>query len=327
MGTHLHLTEQALLTCLESLTTRSSWAYTAAKLGISESVCYQWLHKAKTAERDNDTSSIFYITWRDELAFWNRHCARARRENIVSLEALVRDECRNGQSDYVRDPSTGRRIPQLDAQWLGVSDDAMRDQLLDPVRDRWQWRVDDEGNRIEPLWEVRTTPMPASLRATVLRGLLPATFGEKAEVNHNLRGAVIHHVAPAPYVSRAERAQLESKDAPIDAEFTALPAPEVEARPDIAELRARAAQLLRDGPKHPVAEGVVKDANGAPISARKRTMDDAPDDVPLSKPEMTARDHPRAYDAGPVTQERAAPSYARYPRGTDPTGRMARKIA
>ena len=303
----MHLSTEALLICLESLTVRGAWATAAAKIGCAESTLFLWLTRSKRAAETRDIASPFYFEWRDRAAFFHEHAKRARAENIMSLEALVRDEARNGQTEYVRDPSTGRKIPQLDPEFLGVSDQEMSDNFLDPVRDRWLWLYNDAGERVEPLWEVKTVPQPASLRATVLRGLLPQTFGERADVNVTHRGAVVHVVEPAKYIPRAEREQI------VDAQFSEvtprLSAPEL--RPDIEMLRAEAARLMREGPRNPTPQGVVKDADGLPVG-RTKPVNDPADDVRIVKPSIPLGDHPRAY-LQPKPEPRPRPSYARQP--------------
>jgi hypothetical protein len=255
---------------------RGAWAVAAAKIGCAESTLFLWLTRSKRASETRDTASPFYFEWRDRAAFFHEHAKRARAENIMSLEALVRDEARNGQTEY--------------------------------VRDRWLWLYNDAGERVEPLWETRTVPQPASLRATVLRGLLPQTFGERADVNVTHRGAVVHVVEPAKYIPRAEREHV------VDAQFSEvtprLSAPEP--RPDIEMLRAEAARLMREGPRNPTPQGIVKDANGLPVG-RTKPVNDPADDVRIMKPNIPLGDHPRAYTQ-PKPEPRPRPSYARQPQ-------------
>lgn len=322
----MHLTTESLLTCLETFTVRGSYAVAAARCGCAEPTLFYWLHKSKKAQSERDTSSPFYLHWRDQNDYWHAHVARARRENIMSLEALVRDEARNGQTEYVRDPSTQRRIPQLDPRYLSVSDEAMIDSFLDPVRDRWLWQCNDAGERTEPLWETKSVPVPASLRATVLRAMLPKTYGERATVDHNINAQHVVWLQPAPFVKQERIASAEI----TDAEFT-----EVQERPDIAELRARAAKLLATplSERQTVPEGIVRDGSGEPVNVgRKRPIEGEPnkpdeDDVPLHKPDIPLRQHPRAYDARPEPAPQPR-SYSEYPANADPrkVGAHAMKI-
>lgn len=321
MGT-LFLNEANLLAIIDQLTVRASWAVAAATIGAREGTMYDWLAKSRKAEAVRDESSPFFITWRDEANYWHRHCARARKDNLLSLSALIADQLKCGHEEICYDPSTGRPMPALDPQYLGVSDAEMLDQFLDPVRDRWLWRCDENGNRIEPQWQVRKVEMAASLKAVALRGLLPRTFGEKAEVNMNVNGAVTHILEPARFVPRAERLAIEAKERGeiVDASFTEV-APE---RPDIAALRAQWEARQANPNKITQPRGVVKDGSGNPIGTK---ANDPADDKPINKPQIPLDQHPRAYTR-PTPPPPMPPRPNGFPKQSDPTrpGAVASRI-
>jgi hypothetical protein len=321
MGT-LFLNEANLLAIVEQLTVRASWAVAAASIGAKEATMYDWLSRSRKAEKSNDESSPFFLTWRQEATWWHRHCARARKDNLLSLSALVADQLKCGTEELMYDPSTGRPLPALDPQWLGIDDEAMVAVGADPIRDRWLWRRDEiTDEKIEPIWQTRKVEMPASLKATVLRGLLPRTFGEKAEVTHNLNAAVVHTVAPAPYVTIAERRAIESQKSGdvVDASFEEVK-PE---RPDIAALRAEwnARQANPNKITQPRGSVVLK-GDGTPVGSK--TVD-PPDDKPLGT--RPATEHPRAYTQDKPPQREPRPPSG-YPSRSDPTrpGAVAMRV-
>ena len=208
--------------------------------------------------------------------------------------------------------------PRSTRKFLGMSDDEMISQLYDPVTDRWLWRCDEQGNRIEPVWQTRKVEMPASLKAVALRGLLPKTFGEKATIDHNINGAVTHIIEPAKFIPRAERLAIEAKARGdvVDAEFSEV----VPERPDIAELRAQWEARKANPNKITQPRGIVRDAVGNPIGTK--LPPDPADDKPIDKPQVPLSEHPRAY-----TQPTPEPGVARpngYPRNADPTRSGAR---
>jgi hypothetical protein len=62
-------------------------------------------------------------------------CAKV--ECVVAVLMLVIERNRHGIETEVRDPSTGYRLQKLNPEFIGVSDDEMRDQFLNLARDRY----------------------------------------------------------------------------------------------------------------------------------------------------------------------------------------------
>ena len=319
MGT-IFLSEQNLLAIVEQLTVRASWAVAAATIGASEALMYQYLDKSRKAEAVRDESSPFYITWRDEANYWHRHCARARKDNLLSLSALVADQLKCGHEEVCFDPSSGHPIQKLNEKYLHRDDAWFIANGLDPAIDKYEWvEHEDELGEItrEPVWLTRRVEMAASLKAVALRGLLPKTFGEKAEVNHHVNGAVTHIIEPAKFIPRAERLAIERGDV-VDATFEEVP-PE---RADIAELRAAWEAKKNDPNRVTQPRGVVRKADGTPVGA---TVIDPPDDVPIEKPIVPLDQHPRSYQR-PTPQPAPQPPRGSYPAHSDPRGKIAMKV-
>lgn len=319
MGT-LFLNEQNLLAIVEQLTVRASWAVAAATIGASEALMYQWLDKSRKAEAVRDESSPFFFTGRDEANFYHRRAARARRDNLLSLSALIADRLKFGHESICYDPSTGRPLQALDPKYLGVPDAEMEAQGLRPSIDRFLWERDPiTDERLAPIFQTRTTDMPSSLQAVALRGLLPSVFSEKSEVTHNVNGAVTHIIEPAKFVPRAERLAIEAKERGevVDATFTEV-TPE---RPDVAALRAEWEARKADPNRVTQPRGVVLKGDGTPVGAK--AMNDLADDKPIEKPQIPLSERARAYTR-PTPPPPLPPRPNGFPAHADPTRAGAR---
>lgn len=270
----------ALRKILDRLVSRPRWQAAMSAIGYSEQSAFIFLNRSRAAEKQNDTSSPYYLEWRETFDFFHVHCRRARAESVIVYEHLIRDQCMFGiESPIIED---GREVYRLNPEFLGVSDDAMRDALLDPVRDRWLWNVNAAGERTTPQVLMRTEQVPGALRARVLAGLLPDTYGEHSTHDVRVQGGVMIVGGDAPRLPATPQ--------------RALPAPSQEDRPDIAELKRQARELALHGPKHrqtaPLAPGVVQ----------RIEPNDRPDDVPLGKPTVPLEQNRRAYQAPPYAR-------------------------
>jgi hypothetical protein len=275
---------------------------------------YNWLSRSKKDEAAHlEGASPFYISidphgW----DYWNNHMKRSRAAFILGMEASIRDQVANGIEEICYDPATGRPLLALNPEFIGVTNEQMEGQFLNPAIDRYVWVRDAEGNRVRPVYQTKIVQAPSQLKVKALSALLPKTYGERAQVEHNIRGAVVHIMEPPPFVSRQPQGQV------IDGEFTeapALPAPE---RDDIAELRHRAAELMANGPKNPRPDSPVKDATGHPVGRpRDESKPTRENNTPPAPGPRAMVDHPRAYRVERPKPKPTPPSYAGRP-GIDP---------
>jgi hypothetical protein len=187
-----------------------SMRHASQAVAISESSLYRFIATSREHKKAGSINSPHYFEWRGSSGFLIDQIRRAKNECVTALTFSVMQEARHGVTEELRDPSSQRRIPKLDPQWIGVSDEAMRDALCDPVRDRWLWQHNENGERTEPQWETRTVHMPASLRAKILAGLAPSVFGESSQVDVTHRGTIVSVMQPAPYIPRAQREQQQT---------------------------------------------------------------------------------------------------------------------
>jgi len=322
------LTEINLKRCCEVAMTRASWREVMASCDppAAESLAYNWLSRSKhDAEAHLEGASPFWIDIAPTgFDYWHNHMKRSRSAFIVGMEAEVRDQVRSGIVEVCYNPSDGRPLLALNPEFIGVSDAEMEAEFLNPAIDRYLWNRDAEGKRTTPILQVKVTQAPGQLKIKALSALLPQTYGERATVDHNVMGAVVHTFQPAPFVSK--QARIESGEV-TEGEFVEIQNAALE-RPDIAELRARAARLQADLPnRRTVPDAPVMDANGQPITGRPRVIVDAPDDVPLpGKPETTLRDNRRSY----MRPSKPAPAQQRsqggFPPHSDPRNGKAMRI-
>jgi hypothetical protein len=324
------LTTENLIRCCEVATTRASWKEIMSSCGASESLAYNWLSRSKRdASEHLEGASPFYV----EIAphgfdYFHNHIKRSRAAFIMGMEAEIRDQVRGGIVETCYDPSTGRPLLALDPKYIGVTDAQMDDDFLIPSIDRYLWNRDAQGERTTPIYQTRVVQAPGQLKIKALSALLPQTYGERATVDHNVRGAVVHVISPSPFISRESR--IASGEV-TDAEFTEVQATGLE-RGDIAQLRQRAKLLLETplSERHtlPEAGQVVRDGSGDPVNVGRKpvVVDTMDDSAPLVPPTIPLRDHPRAYIR--PTPAPAPQSSNGFPRHSDPTraGSMARKV-
>jgi hypothetical protein len=165
---------QAVLT---QLVERPHWVKAAARIGGTEALMFQWLAKSRAAERAKDTASPFFLEWQDHFDYWHVHCAAARRQNLISLEALVRDQAMHGVETPMYSPD-GSPIWQHDsaacAQW-GNDVKAARD--LGGLSD-YPFAHTADGKRIQA---TRTDQVPATLRIKVLEQI--PGYQQRSEVH------------------------------------------------------------------------------------------------------------------------------------------------
>lgn len=313
------LTEDNLRRTAEVAMTRASWREIGASVGASESAIYNWLSRSKRDEAQNarETSPFYVSVDPHGFDYWHNHIKHSRAAFILGMEAEIRDQVRSGIVETCMDPSTGRPLLALNPEFIGLSDAEMEAQFLNPAIDRYMWHRDAQGKRTAPIYQTKVTQAPGQLKIKALSSLLPTTWGERATVEHNLAGQVVHVFQPAPFVSKQQR--IASGEI-TDAEYTEVQATGLE-RPDIAEMRALAARKAATplSERRTVPEGFVLDACGQPVNVgRKRVIDDPPDDVPLHKPEAPLRENPRAYEARPPAPATPPRRYSEYPAGTDP---------
>jgi hypothetical protein len=187
----MNLTEKNLLKILDILVTHPNWATAMKSIGMGERAAYEWRAKSAAAQRANDTSSPFYIQWREIFDFWHCHCGRARTENKISYEAKVRDQAANGIEEPVFGPDQ-KPVWKENERYLHRSDDYIRlSEGLDDDADVAWYRIEhDEQGR--PVQLTRRTQIPAPLRKAVLAAAHP-DYRESLDVNIEHSGTV--HVA------------------------------------------------------------------------------------------------------------------------------------
>ncbi len=295
-----NITEKNLTKVLDILVERPTWAVAMKCIGASERTAYEWRAKSIAAQKENDRSSPFYIMWRDAFDFWHCHAGRARAENKISYEALVRDQAANGVEEPIFGPDQ-KPVWKERPEYIGRSDQFIRDmEILAPDDDVAWYRLehDADGN---PIQLTRRVQLPAPLRKAVLAASHP-DYRETLDVNVEHSGTV-HVARPLERLASEPRA-------------------------DVAELRRLAAMTpeqrrkelgASNYPKNPQTGLVIRAATGA-----GPTTDNRPDHIREQQPVEPPPNH-RAYQEPELNPpNRPAPSYAKPQKNLDSGERIGR---
>lgn len=242
-------------------------------IGMSEGTAFVWRSQSIKAEKDNDRSSPFFLEWRGTWDYWHNHAGRARVENVILYESVIRDQAINGIETPVLGPDQ-RPVYAEDPELIGVPDD---DLFMYGRTHRW--RLDKNGHPV-PLTKIEQLPAPLRLR--VLEQ--DRRYVERKEHDVNVQGEIT-----------------------VQKPLARLPG---ETRPDVERLKQLAAMTPEQRRAALGASAVPLDANGRrTIPALAPPLNrDLPDDAGHG-----LRPGPEPYQppAKPTPQEPPRPSYAR----------------
>lgn len=257
--------------------------------GISENTVYNWRARSIADAKANDTSSPFWITFRNVPMYFHNAVGAAREEFLISYTGKLLAQANDGIKEQVLD-STQHPVYQEDPQFIGRSDEWVM-SFTGCTADDVDWerlKKDADGHPV-PLYRVQQLPAPIRLRILeAAESRFRAT--QNIDVTQTIEAV---HVIKRP-----------GADGP---------------RPDIAALR----KMLEDRrASHPPGSkpSYPHDGNGRylPPNTGAPRGDDRPDDgAELPKPP-----NPRMYqepELKPPTPQR--PSYARPARSLDQSGR------
>jgi hypothetical protein len=132
--------------------------------------------RERQAEKATDMSSVYYLEWQSTLDYWHSHCLTARKQNIFSIEGIVRAQTRDGISTPTFD-GMGRAVWLMDLHAIRDCGDPDDPQAVEFAKTLggypdFPYAHDEQGRRIQA---TKVEQIPASLRAKVLAGLLPQT--------------------------------------------------------------------------------------------------------------------------------------------------------
>jgi hypothetical protein len=277
----MHLTEKNLIKIIEGSRERPTWAALMKSIGASERQAYEWRNKSIAAEKKGDKSSPFYLLWNGSGDYWHNHIGRARSEQLISYEALIRDQAANGVLEVVHGPDQ-KILYRERPEFIGRDDDWIRivEGLDADVDVRW-YRLEHDDNG-HPIPLTRRTQLPAPIRTAVLRQI--KSYKEESTLNVEHSGVV--QVSPA-----LQRLANEPRPKFEELRQLALMTPE----------QRRATLGAKASPQN--SQGLVIAADrGAPRG------DDRPDDgTEISKPP-----NPRAYQVPRLNPPTPTPkSYAK----------------
>ncbi len=249
-------------------------------IGASESLAFNWRAQSMKAARDSDRSSPFFLEWRGSYDFWHCHAGRARTENIILYEAVIRDQALNEVEEVVHGPD--QRVLYCERpEFVGRDDDYVRlVEGLDAGANVAWYRLEHDADG-KPIPLTKRTQLPATLRQKVL------------EQDRN-------------YIHREQHDVNVQGEITVQRPLQRLPG---EAKPDVSRLRALAAMTPEERRKALGATAVPKDAAGRrtlPVMAPK--MDDRPDDAGLG---LKPSPYVAPYIPPPAPEPQPRPSYAR----------------
>jgi hypothetical protein len=288
------LSDDALRKIVDASCSRASNQAICDDVGIRLGTYFGWLARSKADEKNNvGADSPFWISIPPYGFCWlHAHVRRSKTIFKLGLEGVALDLCAGLATEICYGPQDGLPIQERNALYRHRSDQWMIENGLDPAIDRYEWIRDPLSDEIlGPKYQRKEAKPSAQLVIAALRAMLPASWSEKVDHDHHVSGQVIHQLRPPEFVSR-NTPQKQEAAVIDDADFSdvpALPPPVENERPDIAELRRKAAELIQNGPKNPKPTAPVN--TGLPLD----------DGAPSTE-----------YGGGPRAQEQQPqPSYAR----------------
>src|ERR1700688_703859 len=145
------LTTANLAKVLDTMVERPAWPAAMKSIGGSERTAFEWRAKCLRAMKENDLSSPFWMEWRvgsGIFDWWVNHVGRARTENKMAYDALVRDQAANGIEEPIFGPDQ-KPIWKENPRYLHRSDDYIRfsEGLDDDADVNWfRYEHDADGN-------------------------------------------------------------------------------------------------------------------------------------------------------------------------------------
>jgi hypothetical protein len=294
---------------------RPTWAAIMASIGAGEALAYKWLRMSKKdQEARTQAESKFYVTFEaDGADYWHEHLKRSKAAFMSGFERKILDACANNLTETCFDPSTGRPLQMLNANYLYRTAEWFAENEEWPGQLKYEWErdliTDEILQPLRPIWQTKIVQSSAQIKIRALASHL-SQWSEKIESTHTVQGHVVHHMAVPKFVPKAVREQTGDV---VDADFTEvreqLPGPD--ARRDITELRAQAERILNDPNRVTKPTGTVRMGDGTPLNDRRAGAEkpDHEDELPPA-PRSVAADKPRPKEATQAQPARP-PSYAR----------------
>jgi hypothetical protein len=182
-----------LVKVLDILVERPVWDVAMRSVGGRERTAFMWRAQCIRAMKENDLSSIFWMEWRvgsGIFDWWHNHAARARDENKIAYDAIVRDQAANGIEEPIFGPDQ-KPVWKERAEYIGRPDSYVELSEGCKPEDVPYYRLehDADGN---PVQLTKRTQIPAPLRKAVLAAS-HSDYKETLDVSVEHHGTV--HIA------------------------------------------------------------------------------------------------------------------------------------
>jgi hypothetical protein len=294
-----HLTEENLIRVVELMISTSTIKdVMRAACNGSESLCFSWRKQCLDAKKANDTSSIFYIHYRDEYVWWTDACEASRREWQISFEAQIRQQAASGIPVIARGNSQ-EILYELDEELVGLDD--LTVMIITGCAEgevaRARLRKDENGNLIK---QTRLEQLSSPIKLRVLE----ASDARYRSISH--QDVSVQHSGQVQITKPLER--REGEPAPRSTE----------------ELRALAKLSPAERRQRLGASAYPMDAAGRRVIPQLSPPNERPDGVGRGD-EIAKPSDPPPYTFQPTQpqqqQPAPKPSYARPDQRLDQSGR------
>lgn len=288
------LSEENLIRVLDTLATRSGYAQAMAEVGAREGTAFAWLAKSRAAAKADDKASPFYIKWRERWGFFHEHAGAARREHILSTEAVIRQQVKDGVERKLFD-GAGNPIWLVDPLAVSKKFTDAEEAEICGFPD-WPFVHDENGARVQA---TERQLVPATTRNLILQTIPDYQPHSTMDVKTTAAVHVTHSYLKRP---------PEERGAP------ALTAPAGESDV-VREIKDKLRAQLKP-PTNPRPDPKLK-----PVQIFGRATGDQEESISTPSDQTglptTLADHPRAYEI-----EKPAPRVAPQPN----FGRPAEKL-
>jgi hypothetical protein len=180
----MHLNPTNLKITIATAREHSEWKIIMASIGAHQGTAFYWLRRSK---KDSDAKlghdSQFYVEFEGEWAYWHEHLKRSKVAFVEGFQRKFLESCSENNIEYVRDPSTGRKLQKLCDAYLHRDRAWFEANGLDYDFHRFEWERDPITDEILqpliPVWETRVVQSSVQGKLAALAAMLPKQWSAK----------------------------------------------------------------------------------------------------------------------------------------------------